>query len=86
MLVDRFSRLVRFVPAHSPTAIFAARAIILWAVQRGLPLWLISDGGSHFKNQLIVNHRPRTVLLGGKKSALEVMTGTAPWNSCCGAA
>ena len=53
ILVDKFSRRVMFLPAVSPTAIFAARAIIRWASQYGLPDWWISDGGSHFKNDVM---------------------------------
>ena len=30
----------------------AARDILLWATLFGLPKWLISDGGSHFDNEL----------------------------------
>ena len=40
MLVDKFSRLVEFVPAESPTSIIAARSVVRWSAQRGLPLWL----------------------------------------------
>ena len=53
MLVDKFSRLVEFVPAAAATSIVAARAIVRWSAQRGLPSWIISDGGPHFKNDLI---------------------------------
>ena len=53
MLVDKFSRLTEFVAAASPTSIVAARAVIRWSAQRGLPLWVLSDGGSHFKNSLM---------------------------------
>ena len=53
MLVDKFSRLVRFLPAKTTTAIFAARAILGWSSQHGIPSWLISDGGSHFKNDVL---------------------------------
>ena len=53
MLVDKFSRLVRFIPCTRATAIKAARGIIAWSAQRGIPDWLISDGGSHFKNSLL---------------------------------
>ena len=53
MLVDKFARLTEFVPARAATAMVAARAIVKWAAQRGLPYWLISDGGSHFANTLL---------------------------------
>ena len=53
MMVDKFSRLTEFVAAKSPTSIVAARAVVRWSAQRGLPLWILSDGGSHFKNSLM---------------------------------
>ena len=52
MIVDRLSRLVWFVPTVGATAIAAARALIRWSSQHGLPAWLISDGGSHFNNDV----------------------------------
>ena len=42
MLVDRLSRLVWFVPTVAATAIAAARALMRWSSQHGLPAWLIS--------------------------------------------
>ena len=53
MLVDKFSRLVEFVPCKAATSVVAARAIVRWAAQRGLPQWLLSDGGPHFANGLL---------------------------------
>ena len=53
MLVDKFSRFVLFVPTVAATAVEAARAILLWASMFGLPKWLVSDGGSHFDNELL---------------------------------
>ena len=53
MIVCRFSRLVMFFPTAAPTAIFAARALVRWSSLHGLPQWLITDGGSHFKNDLL---------------------------------
>ena len=53
MLVDRLSRFVMFFPTKTANAADAARAIMVWASIFGLPSWLISDGGSHFKNELI---------------------------------
>ena len=52
MLVDRLSRLVWFVPTVGVTAIAAARALLRWSSQHGLPAWLITDGGSHFSNEV----------------------------------
>lgn len=53
MVVDRFSCLVMFLPTGSTTAVFAARELIRWASQHGLPRWLITHGGSHFCNDLM---------------------------------
>ena len=53
MMVDKFSRLVEFVPAVSATSLVAARAIMRWSAHRGLPAWIISDGGRHFDNTLL---------------------------------
>ena len=53
MMVDKFSRLVEFVPTASATSLVAARAIMRWSAQRGLPAWIISDGGRHFDNTLL---------------------------------
>ena len=51
MLVDKFSRLVEFVPAPAATAITATQSVLWWGSRYGLPTWIISDGGSHFKNR-----------------------------------
>ena len=51
MSVDKFSRLVEFVPAPSPTAVIATQSVLKWGARYGLPTWIISDGGSHFKNK-----------------------------------
>ena len=61
MMVDRFTRLVMFVPAGTATAILAARTLIRWGAQHGLPKWIISDGAGHFKNDVM---RELTHLLG----------------------
>jgi len=53
MLVDRMSRFVMFVPTKAATAVEAARAIMSWVSMLGLSEWLISEGGSHFKNELL---------------------------------
>ena len=52
ILVDKFSKMVRLIPTEAPTAIAAAQTIMEWAAEHGIPSWLISDGGSHFKNQV----------------------------------
>ena len=48
MCVDKFSRLVEFVPTPGPTAIKATHSVLVWGSRYGLPTWIISDGGSHF--------------------------------------
>ena len=53
MIVDRFTRLVMFLPNDKTTAVFAARGLVRWSSQHGLPQWLITDGGSHFKNEVM---------------------------------
>ena len=53
MLVDRFTRLVMFLPTGNATGVFAARGLVRWASQHGLPQWLITDGASHFKNEIM---------------------------------
>ena len=55
MLVDKFSRFVLFVPTAAATAVESTRAILLWTSLFGLPKWLISDGGSHFDNELLLD-------------------------------
>ena len=51
MCADKFGRIVEFVACESPTAIEATKAVLSWASRYGMPSWLISDGGSHFKNK-----------------------------------
>ena len=51
MCADKFSRLVELVPTASPTSIKATQATLSWSARYGLPEWIITDGGSHFKNQ-----------------------------------
>lgn len=53
MHVDKLSRAVQFTPAVAATGIHASRATLTWAARYGLPRFLISDGGSHFKNTLM---------------------------------
>ena len=52
MLVDRFTRLVMYLPTGRTTGVFAAHGMVRWASQHGLPQWLITNGGSHFKNEI----------------------------------
>ena len=53
MIVDRLSRMVWFTPTKSDTAITAARALLRWCAQHGKPAWFITDGGSHFHNEVM---------------------------------
>ena len=55
MLADKFSRFVEFIPAYAATSVVAARAIIQWSARQGLPDFIISDGGPHFKNELLAD-------------------------------
>ena len=45
--------MVQLIPVDAATAIWAMRATMTWSARFGLPKWLISDGGSHFKNSLL---------------------------------
>ena len=51
MGADKFSRLAEFTPTAGPTAIQATKATLRWSAKYGLPEWIITDGGSHFKNR-----------------------------------
>ena len=51
MCADKFSRLVELEAAAAPTSIKATQATLRWSARYGLPEWIISDGGSHFKNK-----------------------------------
>ena len=53
MHLDKMSRAVQFIAVDAATAIHAARATLRWAARYGLPKWMISDGGSHFKNEVL---------------------------------
>lgn len=53
MAVDKFSKLVEFVPASVATAIHASKVILEWGSRFGLPEWLISDGGRHLANHAL---------------------------------
>ena len=90
MLVDRLSRFVMFFPTKTANAVDAARAIMVWASIFGLPSWLISDGGSHFKNELIkeftelvgINQPPHHLAC---RAALGLTARLKWWGrTCCG--
>ena len=55
------------------TAIPASAAIVQWAAQHGLPEWICTDGGSHFKNQCL-----RT-LCQRMRVQHHISTAYAPW-------
>ena len=62
MHLDKFSRAVQLLPVDVATAIWAMRATVTWAARFGLSKWLISDGGSHFKNSGGEESNPLAVL------------------------
>lgn len=51
MGVDKFARFSEFTPTAGPTASEATKATLRWGARYGLPEWIITDGGSHFKNK-----------------------------------
>ena len=51
MGADKFCRMVEFVPTAGPTAVQATKLTLKWGSRFGLPEWIITDGGSHFKNK-----------------------------------
>ena len=51
MCADKYSRLVELEAAAAPTSIKATQATLRWSARYGIPDWIISDGGSHFKNR-----------------------------------
>ena len=51
MCADKFGRLLELDPAASPTGVKATQAVLQWSSRFGLPDWIITDGGSHFKNK-----------------------------------
>ena len=48
---DKYTRLCELEPSASPTSIKATQSVLQWGARFGLPDWIISDGGSHFKNK-----------------------------------
>jgi len=73
VLVDKFSKLTMMVPTKAPLTIPAAKAILQWSSFHGIPDWLISDGGSHFKNEVM---KHLTATLGMKH---HITTPHCPW-------
>ena len=53
VLKDAASHMVRFVPCVVPTAEVTAKALMQWCSDYGTPKYLVSDQGSHFKNETI---------------------------------
>ena len=51
MGADKFSRLAELTATAGPTAIEATKGTLKWSAKYGLPEWIITDGGSHFKNK-----------------------------------
>ena len=50
---DDFSSYVWLFPAEAANADVAAESLCTWVASFGCPQWLISDQGSHFKNQVV---------------------------------
>lgn len=48
---DKFGRLCELEPAAAATSIKATQSVLQWGARFGLPDWIITDGGSHFKNR-----------------------------------
>ena len=54
LIVDDLSSLVMLHPCRDQTAATAAEALSKWFSQYGTPEYLVTDGGPHFANQLLV--------------------------------
>eukprot|EP00918_Siedleckia_nematoides_P054694 GHVU01119504.1.p1 GENE.GHVU01119504.1~~GHVU01119504.1.p1 ORF type:complete len:349 (-),score=5.21 GHVU01119504.1:17-1015(-) len=50
---DNYTRFAWLRPAAAATAQFAAQILHEWCRVYSFPKWLVSDGGSHFKNNLM---------------------------------
>jgi len=53
VLLDSCSHMVELVPTKHADAVTAARAVMMWAARWGMPAYVCSDQGSHFKNSLM---------------------------------
>ena len=49
--LDKFTRAVQLTAVDVVTTIYAARTTLRWVTRNGIPKWIISDGGSNFKNE-----------------------------------
>ena len=73
VLKDGFSSFVLLWEAHSFDAATAEAAVIEWASLFGVPRMLITDGGTHFVNNLI------QALVRRFRAHHHVTTAYAPW-------
>ncbi|OWZ03396.1 LOW QUALITY PROTEIN: hypothetical protein PHMEG_00024881 [Phytophthora megakarya] len=52
---DGVSHLCELFPCATPTAFIAAEALAMWCARYGIPKTLLSDQGSHFRNEMAKN-------------------------------
>ncbi|POM69515.1 Hypothetical protein PHPALM_14190 [Phytophthora palmivora] len=55
VIKDELSHFCELVPCATPTTFVAAEALAMWCAWFGVPEMLLSDQGSHFRNEMI-NH------------------------------
>eukprot|EP00736_Rhodelphis_marinus_P010119 Rmarinus@m.1922 len=53
VLKDDLTSFVRFVPSSAATAAVCVDALSFWIADFGIPKFIVSDQGSHFKNELV---------------------------------
>ena len=73
MQADKMSKLAKFTATEQTTAVPACQAMLWWGSQFGLPEWLISDGGTHFANDVM------KLLTGKMKVKHHVTLAFFPW-------
>ena len=73
VLKDGFSGFVTLWHAKAYNASTTEEAVIEWAAPFGVPKFLVTDGGSHFVNQLV------EALVTRFRSAHHITTPYAPW-------
>ena len=73
VLKDGFSGFVLLWDAKAYNAVTTEEAVIEWSALFGVPNFLVTDGGSHFNNQLV------EALVTRFRSAHHITTPYAPW-------
>ena len=73
VLKDGFSGFVLLWDAKAYNAMTTEEAVIEWSALFGVPKFLVTDGGSHFNNQLV------EALVTRFRSAHHITTPYAPW-------